>query len=169
MRKALTLIAILLCAAIGSAQTPAEQLRHKIENGRLELQYKYEVNGKVPVGGNGSLILEGSSFRMEGNGLQIISDGKSQWTVDPDAKEVYIEESDGAATFIAHPELLLDNATNLEITDKQISGIYHDPSSGAAISFKLWGLKFSDPRGNGTEFICETDSLDSSWVVTDLR
>lgn len=169
MKKALILIALVLAGQLAWGQDRISVIRQKLETGRATLSYKYTVNGKVPVGGSGTLIAQGDCYIIEGNGLKIVCDGESQWTIDPEAKEVYIEPSEGAGAFLAHPEAILDNSSNLKVGDTEISGIYNSPDSDAKISFRLWNIKFAAPGKDLTEFVYDADSLDSSWVVTDLR
>lgn len=51
------------------------------------------------VVGNGDLQVQGTSYHMTGNGLEVFCDGKSSWIIDDSSMEVVIEPaSDGAGS-----------------------------------------------------------------------
>ena len=92
---------------------------------------------------SGTLILEGNCYFAKGNGIEIYCDGKTRWTVDPEEKEVYIEEAGGIKE-------ILEGDDSLE-------------------SLSIKNVKYIPQTGSLRDFRFDTSSLDSSWVVTDLR
>ena len=147
----LTLFLPLLCAAQSSATVSAglpekqiEQVAQRLAEGqRVSLGYSCTVDGYAPVELNGSLLLQGNCYRAEGNGVEIYCDGSTRWTVDRDEKEVYIESSDGIREVVQYKESL----KTLVLSD----------------------LKYFPGSEDLSPFTFDTASLDSSWVITDLR
>ena len=75
--------------------------------------------------------------------MEIYCDGQTRWTVDPEEKEVYIEHSGGIRE-------ILDGDNSLK-------------------SLSLKNIKYIPQTGGLRDFRFDSSSLDSSWVVTDLR
>ena len=92
----------------------------------------------------------------------------TKWTVDSEAKEVYIEKAD-IRDFLSNPSAYLDLMEDLKFSDKSVSGVYNEPSQGAAVAFKLTSIKYSPLTGNSVQFFFDVSVLDDEWVVTDLR
>ena len=121
-----------------------EQVAQRLAEGqRVSLNYSCAVDGYAPVELSGSLLLQGNCYRAEGNGVEIYCDGSTRWTVDREEKEVYIESSDGIREVVQYKESL----KTLVLSD----------------------LKYLPGSEGLSPFTFDTASLDSSWVVTDLR
>lgn len=77
----------------------------------FDYTYGYEASG-VKFTGNGNIILNGDSFIMKGDGLEIYCDGTVKWTVDRSAAEAVVETFDGEnIDYLANPALLLGNVS----------------------------------------------------------
>ena len=111
--KRLFLSLALLSAAFLSALA-ADDLRtltKKMAESRVTFSYAYEtVRDGIVMKGGGTVAAQGEAFRMEGNGLEIVSDGTTRWTADAETKELFIEPVDrSAADFVSNPARLLAN------------------------------------------------------------
>ncbi len=148
MRKpVLILLSILLCPMILTAQQlPEKQVKEilgRIRSERAVLEYECVTRGPAPLHLQGTLALQGNCYLAKGNGMEIYCDGITRWTVDPEEKEVYIEDAGGI-------QEILEGDNSLE-------------------SLSIKNLKYIPQTGGLRDFRFDTSSLDSSWVVTDLR
>ena len=110
MRKITLLLAVLFSAVFsGSAADDLRALTEKLASSRVSFTYAYEaVRDGIVMKGSGTAMLQGEAFRMEGNGLEIVSDGEVRWTADSETRELFIEPVDAAATdFVSNPARLL--------------------------------------------------------------
>ena len=157
-----------VCQMAG-AQSTAAALRKKLEGKRATFEYTLTVMEKVPVKHTGTVLLDGDFYLITDNGLEYRCDGKTRWTIDESAKEVYIEESPGTKAFLAAPTEYLDRIKNLMVGESSASGVYSDTEQGVKINFVLTSIKTSAPTGDSAGFTLDTSSLGKEWVVTDLR
>ncbi len=115
---------------------------------RVDATYSCEMtvaNAIVLV--TGRITAQQNYYFVSGNGLDIYCDGESRWTVDSEAREVYIEPACGLEEFLSDPESYL----------------------GALSDLKIRNVEYSSPEVDLSLFRFDTNSIDSSWVVTDLR
>lgn len=136
---------MLLSAAIpGELSVLMDEARTK----RVEVSYSCVVPmGELPVRSEGQLLVENNCYLLRADGVEIYCDGKSRWTVDPKAKEVYIEDAPGVLEFVENPEKYFSQLKD----------------------FKLLSSSISEPAGNEGEFRFDDSALSSDWTVTDLR
>lgn len=63
---------------------------------------------KAKMTGNGNVMVQGNSFVMNGNGLEIWCDGKTRWTIDRLSEEALIEYVDDSyESFATNPALMI--------------------------------------------------------------
>jgi outer membrane lipoprotein-sorting protein len=167
-RFALILMFAVLCQMAG-AQSSAVALRKKLEGKRATFEYSMTIMEKVPVKHTGTVLLDGNFYLITDNGLEYRCDGKTRWTIDESAKEVYIEDSPGAKAFLAAPTEYLDKIKDLIVGESSASGVYSDPEQGVKVNFVLTSIKTSAPTGSSSGFTLDTSKLGKEWVVTDLR
>lgn len=111
--KRFFLSAVFLAAVVlpAFAADDLRALTEKLADARVTFSYAYETvrNGIVMKGG-GTVAMQGDAYRMNGNGLEIVSDGTTRWTADAEAKELFIETVDrSAGDFVSNPARLLAN------------------------------------------------------------
>lgn len=107
-RRLITSIAVLLLCLCVSGQNIVTDFVRTLDGKCASFDYSYSFSGQVPVSGNGSIQLQGGSFTMKGDGLEIYCDGVNRWTVDTEAEECYIEGVDTENLDIeANPALLV--------------------------------------------------------------
>lgn len=139
----LSLVALVLAVAASAQQAQIAEIASHLETNRISLHYACTFTQDTPIKLNGTLLIQGRCYQAKGNGMEIYCDGETRWTVDPASKEVYIETAEGLE------ELMVwgDDLTDLKITGLQYQALSEDLSA----------------------FRFDTASLDSAWVVTDLR
>ncbi len=114
-------VAVLSCAA-ALAQSPLDRLYNAFSSSCVELVLSYEGRfGKTLLKGEATLLVQGDSYFMSGNGLDIFCDGESVWTVDHDALEAVVETAEnvtGAA--LGNPALLIVHLDECIFIRKQV-------------------------------------------------
>lgn len=147
MRRLSFILATIICPLFMHAQKlPEKQIGEilgHLDTNRVSLEYDCVTRSPSSLHLSGTLILEGNCYFAKGNGIEIYCDGKTRWTVDPEEKEVYIEEAGGIKE-------ILEGDDSLE-------------------SLSIKNIKYIPQTGSLRDFRFDTSSLDSSWVVTDLR
>ena len=142
MKKILTLaFAFCLAAAAMAQNATIDELRKLVETNCVTADYSFLMQEKISC--SGTITVQQPCFKVVGNGLEIYCDGKSRWTVDREAKEVYIEYSESPEEYMAY----LPDVSDLKVTVVKTSPLSDD-------------LK---------PFFFDVSRLDSSWVITDLR
>lgn len=139
----LPLLALLLPLSLAAQEQQLADIASHLRTNRVTLHYDCVFTQDTPVHLTGVLTIQAPCYRAVGNGMEIYNDGTTRWTVDPESKEVYIEDAEGLEELIAWEESLSD----LKITD----------------------VKYLPLQEGLSDFRFDTSALDASWVVTDLR
>ncbi len=97
------------CASASFAQNVWERFSDAVSAGDVSFAYSFSMKSKTVITGAGTADVQESMFAVSGNGLEIMCDGVSRWTVDKSAEEVVIEsvEGDMAASLSGNPALLV--------------------------------------------------------------
>lgn len=96
-----------LMAMAGPRETVSDFLALAASS-RVSFEYTYSTgSGKAVMTGSGSVIVQGSVFLMKGDGLEVVCDGRSRWTVDRAAGEAIVENVSEGEDFAANPALFL--------------------------------------------------------------
>ncbi len=169
MKRFIALVLFVSAAFTAAAQGDADALRALVDSNRVSFKYNLSAKDRPQIGTSGTVLLDGPCYHVSTNGAEIWCDGTTKWSVDTEAKEVYIESSEGTREFLVDPTAYLDRVENLKVSDKLVSGIYNDPTQGAAIVFKLSSIKSSPLSGSSQGFFFDVSALGSDWVITDLR
>lgn len=179
MKKCILLLSVLLSAAL-SPVLAADDLRaltKKMADSRVTFSYSYETvrNGIVMEGG-GTVAMQGEAYRMDGNGLEIVSDGTTRWTADAEAKELFIETVDrSAGDYVSNPARLLANIdaafTPADAGESKFRGrvvqcyLLNPADKGTGI--RKLRLYFADKTLVGAAFILK-DGSEAEFVISDL-
>ena len=166
MMIALLLVAVSLQLA---AQGGASYLKELVSGNRVTFNYNLGVKGKAPVVMSGKAVIDGDCYSVCGNGLEMYCDGATKWTVDREAKEVYIESSAGTRDFLADPSAWIDNVKDLKVSGSTASGTYYNQDQDVTMSFKFTSISPSPFSGSTEGFVFDPSVLGSEWVITDLR
>lgn len=168
MKKFLTISILLLAGLTVFAQDPVAMLREKLEKGRVTLDYRYDINGQVPFGGSGTVTIQGYCYHSVGDGLETWCNGSTKWTIDIDAKEVYVEAAEGAEEIENIVETYLAHITDVNGDAKGLTGTFVNPSDGTKVNIKLSNIKYGPVSGGKKDFTFNTTRLDDSWFITTL-
>lgn len=112
------IVLILLAAQVLKAQenTPLARFYDNLLSSCVEFDMSYSIQmSGVKLDGKGVLELQGDSWILVGNGMEIRCNGKTLWTVDPESKEVVIDSlsDDITAGIITNPAVMLINLREL--------------------------------------------------------
>ena len=112
------IVLILLAAQALKAQenTPLARFYDNLLSSCVEFDMSYSIRmSGVKLDGKGVLELQGDSWILVGNGMEIRCDGKTLWTVDPESKEVVVDSlsDDITAGIITNPAVMLINLREL--------------------------------------------------------
>ena len=190
MKKVFLLLILSGIAALSaSAADDLRILATKIASSRVSFSYVYETarDGFVMKGG-GNAVVQGDAFRMEGNGLEIVSDGTTRWTADAEARELFIEPVDRSAVdFVSNPARLLANIdaafTPVDAGESKFRGrvvqcyILSPADEGTGIrklrlyfaNRTLVGAAFILKDGSETEFMISDMVFDAPGPASDFR
>lgn len=110
--KRISVIILLFSAWIILADNDLyRSLVSRMSSSCVSFDYTFTVEGKLPIKGSGSALVQDKSFMVEGNGLKVLCDGKTRWTLDGTAKEAVVESVEvGSAEMGADPAILLSSA-----------------------------------------------------------
>lgn len=141
--KRFLILALAVCTAASAlAQTNSiDELRKLVETSCVTADYSFVMQEKIHC--SGTITVQQPCFKVSGNGMEIYCDGKSRWTVDREAKEVYIELTESPEEYLTYLS---------DVSDLKISIVRTDP-----------------PGDDLRQFFFDVTALDSSWVITDLR
>ena len=201
------LLFLAVCTA-AAAQNPVTVFAESVKGRCVKAEYTFVYkSGGIPVNGSGSLSFQGSAFCLSGNGLRIICDGSTRWTVDEESKECYIETVESTSPdYEQNPALLLTaldkafstppaaKASNLSghsttsvsltplkgntylkgvtahfLSDGSLYALVVTLKDGGVTTVTLKNLKKEKPVNLSPAFTLDTSTLDSSYVITDLR
>lgn len=183
----------------------------KVSVSLVSFDYSFTMpTKKARMTGEGTVKVQGDSFLVDGNGLEIWCDGKTRWTIDRISEEALVESVDDSYdSYATNPALMIasiDNAFREEsfgsskfggkVVDASvltpankgkgsmdIAGLKLFFKSGTTIligaevtlndgsvsEFTITNLKFEWAGKSKESFRFDEKTLDSSYVVTDLR
>ena len=183
----------------------------KVSTSLVSFDYLFSMpSKKSKMTGSGTVKVQGASFFVDGNGLEIWCDGKTRWTIDRISEEALVESVDDSFdSFATNPALMIssvDKAFN-EISfgparfgGKTVDASVLSPLSkgkgsmdisslklffrsgttvlvgaqvtlndGSVSDFTISNLRFAEAGKTKESFRFNEKTLDSSYVVTDLR
>lgn len=169
--------AILLCLSRpAAAEDGASAFRRRIAGHRVDLtvSWKAGISGKQ-YAGDGELSWQDGRFRFINAEVQIYNDGKSLVSVSQAGREVVVQPS-GNTDFLSDPAALasllgLNPAKSgivMHYWGGDLKGADITLRNGNSVTVKVVSLSIREASGDG-DFFFDVESLDSSWVVTDLR
>lgn len=116
MKKVTAIIGIILTFMVGAlqAQTMASELVKKTidkinKHKNVEFVFDYDMSNEtiaVTESASGTAYMQGDAYKLEVEGQQIISDGKTMWTYLPDSEEVMVSNPSNDENIITPIKLL---------------------------------------------------------------
>jgi len=141
MRSFLVTLFLAFSVASASAQS-IDVLAARLASCRIELSFDCMVGTDMPVHFTGSLSAQGNCYHLRANGMDIWCDGSTRWSMDTEAKELYVETSNGVEEVLAYRNAISEiSFSNVVITENP----------------------------DEVSYFFDVSKLDNSWVVTDLR
>lgn len=183
----------------------------KVSVSLVSFDYSFTMpTKKARMTGEGTVKVQGDSFLVDGNGLEVWCDGATRWTIDRISEEALVESVDDSYdSYATNPALMIasiDDAFREEsfgsskfggkVVDASvltpankgkgsmdIAGLKLFFKSGTTIligaevtlndgsvsEFTITNLKFEGAGKTKESFRFDEKTLDSSYVVTDLR
>lgn len=177
VRRFLAAAILLLCFLQQAAgDDGASAFRKRIAGHRVDVtvSWQAEMSGKK-YAGEGELSWQDGRFRFVNDEVQIYNDGKSLVSVSQAGREVVVQPS-GNTDFLSDPAALaallgLNPAKSgivMHYSGGDLKGADITLRNGSSVTVKVVSLSVGEPS-DGSGFFFDVDSLDSSWVVTDLR
>ena len=89
---------------------PVSSFADRVAGSRVQFDYRYEMeDAGMTMTGEGNVTVQGESYRISGDGLEIWCDGKAVCTVDDAAGEVVIEPVWAGSGAFVNPAALVRN------------------------------------------------------------
>ena len=147
-----------------------ELAQHITQGDRISLEFSIGFEGNQNSIAEGNLTLQGICYCAMANGMRIIGDGKTQWTIDYKGQEIYIEQGGQMSSLLSNPKVIRKSLSSLNSTDNSISGIFTTGKNGnTRLSFHLKDIRYSEISDNSGEFSVDCSEYPEPWVITDLR
>lgn len=134
----------------------------------VSCSYTFKMHGDMPLEGEGIAVLHGHKYYAEGNGVINYCDGTTLWTVDPAAREVYIENA-GGNNIVSNIEKYITAVRDFKYDGSSLSCSIIKPDKKLHLDFSASDIRIIPAEEDGTGYSFDVSTLDSSWVVTDLR
>lgn len=168
MRKNLIITVLLLLSIPMAAQHfSPESLISSIDSGSVSLNYSFKQIDGV-LSGEGTALIQSLSYDISTGSMRIVSDGKTRWTIDQEAKEVYVESSEDSSDLLSDMRQILKHLSDLKTGQGRLEGSFNIPDSDESFRFVFTEIKILPLEAEG-RFYVDINELDSSYLVTDLR
>ncbi len=131
------------------------------ESFTLDVKYFVEMSESSEIKGDAIIIFQDTAYTMSGNGIKSYCDGKTVWTLDLVAKEVYIE------SITPDLEAYMKDLADALISMKDNTETSFLSPEGQEVRITVKSINKSG-RKDVSSFR-PVQEFDSSWVVTDLR
>ena len=168
MKRVLSIMLSLSFCASAGAQDFIGEIATLTKGARVTCDYTYQTVSGTIFTGKGSAVLQGDCYYIKGNGLEIIIDGKTRWTVDPLGQEVYVEGATEFNKIISDIESFLRGIPDLKYENGVLTGTVQFPGEEFALFCTISNVK-RVAASDSKEFSYNTAGLDKTWVITDLR
>jgi len=158
--------AMMLSGAVSAfAAEPLSEILSKASAGKLlKADFSCIIKAKKQTySSNGTIKFQDGAYALETDALVVIDNKEDSWTVDMVAKEVVVESSAGIS-MLKGATITPSYDSNGKLT--RLEAILKD---GTKASVLITQMKLQTPVDIRESFNYDHQSLDSSWVVTDLR
>jgi hypothetical protein len=162
--KRIVLISIALLLA--AAGLHAQDILARFSTDRITCKYSYTTTVPFALTFSGDAVVQGECYHFSGNGVEIYCDGESRWTMDPEAKEVYIENAGDAMNILQE---FLEYSKDIKYTGNALTGTFNDPEDDNVVKFNLSSIEYTEATDDISGFVLDVEALGDDYVVTDLR
>ncbi len=150
-------------ALSASAQALPQELQQQLATHLVQADFTYVTEADVTIQGEGKLSVQDSCYVLDLGLLQIYCDGHRRWTVDKDAKEVYIEPVSGSLAGVVAGYNIEDVKG---LSDGGLSVVVRS-AGGTRITLTIPRMKMT-AKAEADQFRFSTSSLGGDWVINDL-
>ena len=159
---------VLFLAWIGGAlsafaQALPQELQQQLATHLVQADFTYVSEADVTIQGEGKLCVQDSCYVLDLGVLQIYCDGHRRWTVDRDAKEVYIESVNGSLAGVV-AGYHIDDVKGLSEGGLSVVARGGD---GTRITLTVPRMKLT-AKADADQFRFSTSSIEKDWTITDL-
>ena len=110
MKRLSIALSVLIISALPSfAGNTLRQFASWVASSFVSFDYSFATKDKVPLSGSGRAEVQGDSFRLVTEGLEICCDAVSRWSADKASKELVIENVFGDKDYAGNPALLVSS------------------------------------------------------------
>lgn len=177
MKRFITLILAGLLPLVTVMADGLDVLRNTLSEGKaVTMEYSFTAEkGSVSFIGSGVVTLQEHCYRLNSEQLDVYCDGYRQWTVNKMGNELIVESAPDK-DFVADPKAILSliglnsKSSDLKVTDNldgTLKSLTVRTSDGMIIVLNIDSMNV-EPSLEQREFRFDRDTLDSSWVITDL-
>ena len=163
MKRIVMIFTALLMAGAG---LQAQEILTRFSTDRISCKYSYTIDIPITLNYEGDALVQGDCYHLKGNGIEIFCDGASQWTVDAEAREVYIENAEEVENILKE---FLTYSKDIKATGNTVTGTLIDTEDDTNIKFALKEITYLPLNDDLTPFKLDVESLDETYLVTDLR
>ena len=193
------LLAILPASLVAQNTALLDALYESFASHCILLDCEYSVVSQgVPSKGDCKVEVQGTSYRMQGFGLDVYCDGKTVWMLDPTAKEAIAEPvNDDSFSYMSNPALLfrdMEKVFTVASATASGSGMKYNLSASKSCGIDKALLEIDrNSQLKTAEFTLDDGSvmkinvlsmkvlplktkesfvpgnLSSDWIITDLR
>lgn len=179
MKKVSFVFLSLICPLMLYAQddSVSEIFRSKAGDGCVKMEYAWVMHSDGNnYGGSGTVLFQDGAYRLQSEFFNIYDDGSSMWTINESSKEV-VGEPSAKADIFSNPISVLNlfgfDAKGAKISfrngkDGNPVGIDVVLKDGSTVNIDIPSVSFEAKQSAGV-FSFDPDTLDSSYVITDLR
>ena len=144
----------------------AQEILTRFSTDRISCKYTYSIDVPITLTYEGDALVQGECYHLAGNGLEIICDGQTRWTVDAEAREVYIENADEVENILKE---FLTYSKDIKMSGNTLTGTLVDPEDETNIKFALKEIEYLPVDNDMEPFRLDVESLDDTYLVTDMR
>lgn len=164
---------IAVCMLLGTAAWGQSAIKDIVAIIRGEdvvsCSYSYTMRGSMPLKLSGTAEMKGHMYHTTADGgLETFSDGTTCWVVDRKAKEVLI--SPAGESMVSRIDEYIPYVHISHFDGKSLSCTIVRKDQDIDIDFSASGITLAEPSSSDdSRFVFDVSTLDSSWLVTDLR
>ena len=145
MKRILTSLFLVVLSATMFAQNSLTDIAGRLDRFRIKAEFSCEVTTDgAPLACKGTALAQDDSFIVKANGIEAYCDGKVLAMVDPEEKEVYLQDAEGLEEYLK-------------------------ANIGSVTKLKFQELRYLDKSDDISPFTFDVKGLDRKWTVTDLR
>lgn len=177
MKRLFLITCLALSAALPGAADPVlDAFVAKVAASSVSFDYTYKATLSVSLTGSGSATVQGRCFILKGDGLEVLCDSTTRWSLDFTAKEALVETIASDRDYAGNPALLVscikDAFTEAGASDGRFQGrschsVTLIPVEGAGVS--LVTLHFDSKGSLLGAYIKASDGTQTEFSIKNMQ